>query len=159
MSFSTAPQPLYTTFTMPRIVSATDALLPPVQYLPAPGYDFRTMSWMVDGAGNPIIVDGYTAWEQWCIMTLMTQRYAYRVHRRRHGTELNLVLRMLTRQDTEAMAVHVIRTSLTTDRRTKDVRNFAFDWSVAPDTTLVTCDIIPTIGNPRRIGAVPIRTG
>jgi len=157
MTQSSVVQPLYSTFTMPRVIPAIEALLPDVTYLPAPGYDFQRMAWMIDGSGNPIMVDGYTAWEQWCMMTIMIQRYAFLVFRRRYGTDLNIIMHMFSRNDAEAMTVHVIRDSLTTDRRTKDVTNFAFDWSLQPDTMLVTCDIVPTVGDPRRIGQLPVR--
>ena len=124
MTQSSVRQPLYSTFTMPRVIPAKEALMPSVTYLPAPGYDFQRMCWMVDGAGNPIMVDGYTAWEQWCMMTIMIQRYAFLVFRRRYGTDLNLIVHMFSRPDAQAMAVHVIRDSLTSDKRTKDVTNF-----------------------------------
>jgi hypothetical protein len=142
---------------MPRVIPAIQALVPPVTYLSAPGYDFERMAWMIDGSGNPIMVDGYTAWEQWCMMTIMIQRYAFLVFRRRYGTDLNLIMHMFARPDAEAMAVHVIRDSLTSDKRTRNVTNFQFDWSLGPDTMLVTCDIVPTIGDPRRIGQLPVR--
>ncbi|WP_027717306.1 DUF2634 domain-containing protein [Desulfovirgula thermocuniculi] len=139
---------LYPTFEVPPIVEQQ-------QTEPAPKYgkswlfDFAKGDFVVDGAGRVVQADGHTAWVQWCVKTVLTQRFAYVIYSFNYGTELEEALRQPARKAVEAELERAITEALLADPRTEMVRDFAFDWQ--GDEVTVAFTAVPVIGPPERL--------
>ena len=142
---------LYPAFEMPEIVEQQ-------QTEPAPRYgsswffDFGTGDFAIDGAGKVIQTDGHTAWAQWCVKTVMTERLACLAYSWDYGTEVEKALKKPTRAMIEAEIERTITEALLVDPRTELVRDFAFRWHA--DELYVSFTIVPVIGEPARIEGV-----
>ena len=139
---------LYPVFEMPEIVD-------PQQAEPAPRYgkswlfDFKKGDFVVDGAGRVTEADGHRAWIQWCVFTVLTQRFAHVIYSFDYGTELKEALRQPSRRAVEAELERVINEALLADPRTEMVRNFVFEWE--GDSVKVRFTAVPVIGEPAQL--------
>jgi phage baseplate assembly protein W len=122
---------------------------------PAPKYgrswlfDFAKGDFVVGGSGRVAEADGHTAWVQWCIKTVLTQRFAHVIYSFNYGTELEEALRQPSRKAVEAELERAITEALLADPRTELVRDFAFDWQ--GDEVTVALTVVPVIGPPERL--------
>ena len=113
--------------------------------------DFAKGDLILDGAGRLVLTgDGYHAWVQWCVKTLLTERYAFMAYRRRYGMEMEKVYRQRSRASTELALRSAITEALTTDKRTGAVGSVEFEW-VTGDSLDVTIVVSPRIGSAKRI--------
>lgn len=139
---------LYPVFEAPSLVEQQ-------QTEPAPKYgkswffDFEKGDFITDGAGRVIQTDGYTAWAQWCVKAVLTERFAYLVYGPGYGCELEQARKQPSRQAVEAELERVITEALLADPRTEMVRDFAFEWQ--GDEACITFTAVPVIGTPERI--------
>lgn len=139
---------LYPVFDMPDLIEQQ-------QTEPAPKYgkswlfDFEKGDFVVDGAGRVIQTDGHTAWVQWCVKTVLTQRFAHVIYSFDYGTELEKALKQPSRKAVEAELERVITEALLADPRTEMVRDFSFEWQ--GDEVYVTFTAVPVIGTAERI--------
>lgn len=139
---------LYPAFDMPELIEQQQAE-PAPRYGKSWLFDFEKGDFVLDGAGRPVIVDGHFAWAQWCIKTVLTERFAYLVYSWNYGTEMEGALKQPSRQAVEAELERVITEALLADPRTELVRDFQFEWK--SNELNVTFIVTPTIGTPERI--------
>jgi hypothetical protein len=118
---------LYPTFEMPALAEEQQAE-PGPEYGESWLFDFATGDFVVGGTGRVVIANGHTAWEQWCVMAVMTQRFAYPVYSNDYGAELDEAVRQEDRGAVEADVEQTVTETLMVDPRTKLVRDFAFRW-------------------------------
>ena len=136
---------LYPSFDMPELIEQQ-------QTEPAPRYgkswlfDFKTGDFVIDGAGKVIQTDGHTAWAQWCVKTVLTERFAYLAYSQNYGTEIETALKQPSRQAVEAELERTITEALLMDPRTEMVRDFQFTWE--GDQLRVAFTVVPAVGDP-----------
>jgi len=114
---------LYPVFEVPELVEQQ-------QTEPAPKYgkswlfDFKKGDFVLDGAGRVVEADGHTAWVQWCIKTILTQRFAYVIYSSDYGTELEEAQKQPDRKAVEIELERAITEALLVDPRTEMVKDF-----------------------------------
>lgn len=142
---------LYPIFEAPPLVEQQ-------QTEPAPKYgkswlfDFAKGDFVVDGAGRVPVADGHTAWVQWCIKTVLTERFAYLIYSPNYGCELEKAIQQPSRKAVEAELERTITEALLADPRTEMVRGFSFSWQ--GDQVKVSFTAVPVIGDPERLEVV-----
>jgi len=138
---------LYPKFDMPDLVEEVEdtSIAYPKSWL----FDFDTGDFVLDGAGNVVEADGLTAWAQWCVKAVLTQRLAFVVYNWDYGVDLENVMKQPTRAVTEAELEKEITEALMTDPRTAEVKNFTFEWS--GDELTVSFIIVNAAGVPAEI--------
>lgn len=139
---------LYPAFDVPEVIEQQ-------QTEPAPKYgkswlfDFEKGDFVVDGAGRVVETDGHTAWAQWCVKSVLTERFAYLIYSTNYGAEIEQALRQPSRKAVEAELERVITEALLADPRTEMVRDFSFEWQ--GDEVKVAFTVAPVIGTPERL--------
>ncbi len=138
---------LYPKFDMPDLVEEVEdtSIAYPKSWL----FDFDTGDFVLDGAGNVVEADGLTAWAQWCVKAVLTQRLAFVVYNWDYGVDIENVMKQPTRAVTEAELEKEITEALMTDPRTAEVKNFTFEWS--GDELTVSFIIVNAAGVPAEI--------
>ena len=139
---------LFPIFEMPELVEQQQTE-PVPQYGKNWLFDFEKGDFVVDGAGKMVMADGQTAWAQWCIKTVLTERFAHVIYSFNYGTELEEALRQPSRRAVEAELERVINEALLADPRTEMVRNFVFEWE--GDSVKVRFTAVPVIGEPAQL--------
>lgn len=112
-------------------------------------FDFEKGDFVTDGSGRVVTCDGYTAWAQWCVKTVLTERFAYLAYSSDYGVEMD---NALAHPDPKAVQSEVERTiteALLVDPRTESVQNFTFSRS--GDGLAVAFELVPTVGTPTRV--------
>ena len=142
---------LYPSFEMPEIVEQQQAQ-PEPEYPKSYLFDFEKGDFVLDGAGRIVIADGYTAWVQWCVKTVMTERFACLAYSGNYGVEIDKALKQPTRAAVETEVERTITEALIIDPRTEMVKDFSFRWYA--DELYVTFTVVPVIGNVARIEEV-----
>ena len=142
---------LYPSFDMPELIEQQQTELAP-RYNKSWLFDFKTGDFVIDGAGRVVQADGYTAWAQWCVKTVVTERFAYLAYSQNYGTEIEAALRQPSRQAVQAELERAITEALLVDPRTEVVRDFAFEWR--GDELYVSFTVIPVVGEAVRIEGV-----
>lgn len=146
-------QNLYPVFDMPEIVEQRQTQ-PVPDYPESYLFDFEKGDFVTDGAGRVVIADGHTAWKQWCIKAVLTQRFAFLAYSWDYGVELDRAIKMPTRSAVEAEIEGVIREALLVDPRTEKVDGFRFRW--LGDQLWVSFIATPVVGEPAAIEGVRI---
>ncbi len=141
---------LYPVFNMPELIEEQAVKTP--EYGKSWLFDFEKGDFVVDGAGRIVIADGYTAWVQWCVKTVLTQRFAHVVYSFDYGTELEEALKQPSMKAVEAKLERAITEALLADPRTEMVRDFAFEWE--GDAVKVSFTAVPVIGEPAQLEVV-----
>lgn len=142
---------LYPAFDMPELVEQQ-------QTEPAPKYsrswlfDFSKGDFVVDSAGRVVEADGHTAWAQWCVKTVLTERFAHVIYSSDYGTESEQALKQPSRKAVETELERVITEALFVDPRTERVTDFAFEWD--GDVVKVSFTVVPVVGPPERMEVV-----
>ena len=142
---------LYPVFEVPELVEQQ-------QTEPAPKYgkswlfDFKKGDFVLDGAGRVVEADGHTAWMQWCVKTVLTQRFVHVIYSFDYGTELEEALKQPSRKAVEAEMERAITEALLADPRTEMVKDFVFEWE--GDIVKVSFTAVPVIGEPARLEVV-----
>lgn len=142
---------LYPTFEPPTIVEQEQPQLAP-EYPKSYLFDFEKGDFVLDGAGRIVIADGYTAWVQWCVKTVLTERFAYLAYSWNYGVEIDEALKQPTHAAVETEVERTITEALIIDPRTEMVKDFSFRWYA--DELYVTFTVVPVIGNVARIEEV-----
>lgn len=142
---------LYPTFEPPTIVEQEQPQLAP-EYPKSYLFDFEKGDFVLDGAGRIVIADGYTAWVQWCVKAIITERFSYLAYSGNYGVEIDKALKQPTRALVEMEIERTITEALMADPRTELVRDFSFKWRA--DELYVSFTIVPVIGEPARIEEV-----
>ena len=142
---------LYPTFEPPTIVEQEHPQLTP-EYPKSYLFDFEKGDFVIDGAGRIVIADGHTAWAQWCIKAVLTERFACLAYSRNYGAEVEQALKQPDRALVEMEIKRTITEALLVDPRTELVKDFSFKWHA--DELYVSFTIVPVIGDPARIEEV-----
>ncbi len=144
---------LYPTFELPPIVEQEQPQLVP-EYPKSYLFDFEKGDFVLDGAGRIVIADGYTAWTQWCVKTILTERFAYLAYSGNYGAEIDKALKQPTRAVVETEVERTITEALLFDPRTYAVRDFSFEWR--GDELYISFTVIPVVGEAVRIEGVKL---
>ncbi len=145
---------LYPVFEMPELVEQQQTQ-PEPEYLESYLFDFEKGDFVRDAAGRIAIADGHTAWVQWCIKTVMTERFACLAYSWNYGVEAEQAIKHPDRALVEMEIERTITEALMADPRTELVRDFSFKWRT--DELYVSFTIVPVIGEPARIEGVRLR--
>lgn len=95
------------------------------EYRPSALWDFETGDFVSDGAGRIVEADGQTAYLQWCVKVVQTERYACLAYDEDIGTEIE----NMEKDDRLAVESDLERTiteALMVNPRTEYVRDFEF---------------------------------
>ena len=144
---------LFPVFDMPELVEQARPK-PEPEYLESYLFDFEKGDFVVDGAGRAVIADGHTASKQWCIKTVLTERFAFLAYGWGYGVELEEALKNPSRAIVEMEIEKAITEALVIDDRTELVKDFTFKWS--GDQLWVNFTVIPVIGEIVRIKGVQV---
>ena len=144
---------LFPVFDMPELVEQARPK-PEPEYPESYLFDFEKGDFVVDGAGRVVIADGHTAWKQWCIKTVLTERFAFLAYGWDYGVELEEALKNPSRAIVEMEIEKAITEALVIDDRTELVKDFTFKWS--GDQLWVNFTVIPVIGEIVRIKGVQV---
>lgn len=144
---------LYPTFEMPELVEQRQER-PQPKYPKSYLFDFEKGDFVVDGAGRVVIADGHTAWVQWCIKTILTERFACLAYSWDYGVEVGGALRQPSRLAIEMEVERTITEALLVDPRTEQVRDFTFRREA--DQLWVSFVAASVIGDAARIEEVRV---
>jgi len=144
---------LYPVFEMPELIEQQQAQ-PEPEYPKSYLFDFEKGDFVIDGAGRIVIADGHTAWAQWCVKTVLTERFAYLAYSGNYGVEIDEALKQPTRAVVEAEVERTITEALLFDPRTYTVRDFSFEWR--GDELYISFTVIPVVGKAIRIEEVKL---
>jgi len=144
---------LYPAFEIPEIIEQQQTQ-PEPEYPESYLFDFEKSDFVLDGAGRIVIADGYTAWVQWCIKAVLTERFAYLAYSGNYGVEIDRALKQPTRAVVETEVERTITEALLADPRTYAVRDFSFEWR--GDELYISFVVIPVVGEAARIEGVKL---
>jgi hypothetical protein len=136
---------LYPVFEMPELIEQQQTQ-PEPEYPESYLFDFEKGDFVRDTAGRIVIADGHRAWVQWCVKTVLTERFAYLAYSQNYGAEIETALRQPSRQAVEAELERTITEALLVDPRTQVVRDFRFTWQ--GDQLQVAFTVVPAVGDP-----------
>lgn len=142
---------LYPTFEPPTIVEQEQPQLTP-EYPKSYLFDFEKGDFVIDGAGRIVIADGHTAWAQWCVKTVLTERFTCLAYSWNYGAEIEQAIKQPDRALVEMEIERTITEALMADPRTESVRDFRFKWYA--DELYVSFTAVPVIGEPASIEGV-----
>ena len=119
---------LYPTFEVPTIADSTENT--EVVYRPSVFFDFEKGDFCMDGNGRLRAADGQEAWTQWCLKTVLTQRFALLAYTENLGVEMIEAFAEPTRATQQMAMERTIRDALMADPygRTLYVRDFQWKW-------------------------------
>ena len=141
---------LYPTFEMPEIIEQQTEPVP--QYGKSWLFDFEKGDFVVDGAGRVVETDGHAAWVQWCVKSVLTERFAYLIYSTDYGAEIEQALKQPSRKTVEAELERVITEALLVNPRTELVKDFVFQWE--GDAVKVSFTAVPVVGSPERLEVI-----
>lgn len=137
---------LFKTFDIP--IDVEDDTAPP-HYGTAPRFDFEKGDFILQ-AGRLVMIEGYHAWVQWCVKTVLTQRYRFIIYDDDYGTELeDLERHQRSQSDLESFVEETIRDALMQDDRTGSVNDFTV--RTTGDELHVDFWIEPAVGPGHRV--------
>jgi len=118
---------LFPVFEVPEI--NTSAKSSALKYKKSLYFDYSTGDFVTDGANKLVLADGKEAYRQWCIKTVMTERYDHLAYGADYGAELEEAMKETTLQATESAIERTITEALKVNPHTEYVKDFAFDQS------------------------------
>ena len=144
---------LYPIFEMPELMEQQQTQ-PEPEYPESYLFDFEKGDFVRDTAGRIVIADGHRAWAQWCVKTVLTERFAYLAYSGNYGVEIDEALKQPTRAAVETEVERTITEALLADPRTYAVRDFSFEWR--GNELYVSFTVIPVVGEAARIEGVKL---
>ena len=144
---------LYPVFEMPELMEQQQAQ-PEPEYPESYLFDFEKGDFVRDAAGRIAVADGHRAWAQWCVKTVLTERFAYLAYSGNYGVEIDEALKQPTRAAVETEVERTITEALLADPRTYAVRDFSFEWR--GNELYVSFTVIPVVGEAARIEGVKL---
>lgn len=110
-------------------------------YKPSIFFDFDSEDFVTLHNGKLKEASGYEAWKQWCIKTLMTQRYACEAYSDDIAIDFESALQAETRDEAESILQREIEEALMADpsERTLYVGAIEFEWEA--DSCAVSVEI------------------
>ncbi|ADQ06519.1 conserved hypothetical protein [Caldicellulosiruptor hydrothermalis 108] len=137
---------LYPVFDMPELIEQTESIK---QYGKSWLFDFEKGDFFTDSSGRILEADEHQAWVQWCIKTVLTERFAYLIYSTDYGVEIEQALKQSDRRTVETELERVITEALLIDERTEVVKDFAFEWQ--GDSLKVSFTVVSVFGTSERI--------
>lgn len=132
---------LYPTFDVPDIEEESEDNQ---HYYPSVLFDWETGDFALDGGGNLVESDGVTAWKQWCIKCLYTEREELIAYDEDYGVEFDDALQSNDREAIESDLEETITDALMEHPCTDSVTNYLFSWAsdgVTVSMTVVGVDL------------------
>lgn len=126
---------LYPTFEVPEIPDETED---GQHYFPSVRFDWETGDFVLDGSGNLVESDGITAWRQWCIKCLYTEREQFIAYSADYGVETEDTMQLNDREAIESDLESTFTDALLQHPCTDSVTDFAFSWSSDSVTVALT---------------------
>lgn len=142
---------LYPVFEMPELMEQQQTQ-PEPEYPESYLFDFEKGDFVRDAAGRIAVADGHRAWVQWCVKTVLTERFACLAYSWNYGVEVEQARKQPDRTLVEMEIERTITEALMVDPRTELVRDFSFKWRA--DELYVSFTAVPVIGEPVRIEEV-----
>lgn len=138
---------LFPTFDVPEVSVPSANNLPeyPVSYK----YDFENSDFVIDGAGRLVEISGHEAWVQWCVMSVMTERFEALVFDASMGVDYDGMKQQPNRETRQAWLEREITEALLVDPRTESVRDFTFTWP--GDAVYVGFIAVPVVGTSEKV--------
>lgn len=128
---------LYPVYDVPSIVIDDEEKQ---KYYPSLDFDFETGDFVLDGSNNIMTAEGQRAYKQWCIKTILTERYTCLAYDSDIGTEMT---RAAQQPEYEAQCSEIEKQyteALMANPKTEYVREFEFSQP-EPDVISVTFTI------------------
>ena len=91
-------------------------------------FDYETGDFLRDGSGNMVPADGREAYRQWCLKTVMTERFTCLSYTTDIGTEMIEALAHADRAAVESAVERTINEALMVNPKTEYVRDYVFSW-------------------------------
>lgn len=145
---------LFPVFEMPELVEQQQTA-PNPEYPESYLFDFEKGDFVRDAAGRIAVADGHRAWVQWCVKTVLTERFACLAYGWDYGVETEKAMKQSSRAMIETEIGRTITEALLADPRTELVRDFSFKWQA--DELFVSFTAVPVIGDPAHIEGVRLR--
>lgn len=120
------PDTLFPVIDVPAIVTPTAA--EEQKYKPSVFFDYEVGDFCRDGAGKMIPSDGREAYMQWCIKTVMTERFVCLAYSTDIGTEMIDALTQADHAAVESALERTINEALMVNPKTEYVREYEFIW-------------------------------
>ncbi len=117
---------LFPVFDVPEIKEEK----PTIKYNRSAYFDFNKGDFVRDGSNKIVSCDGKEAWRQWCIKTVLTERFVYSAYSNNEGVELEQALQWSDIKAVESSIEKTVTEALMADPmgRTQFVRDFQFNW-------------------------------
>lgn len=115
-----------------------------VEYGRSWAFDFIAGDFVNIGGVTPE-TEGHRAWADWCVKTVLTQRWAFIIYPDDYGTDLDEVRSASGRSESETLIENEIVDALSADPRTDRVHDFDFEWQ--GDSCVVTFAVEPSEGS------------
>lgn len=147
-------QRLFPTFDTPQTVEEINEARNKNAFKPSIYFDEKLGDFRRNGAGQLQTANGYEAWEQWCINTVQTERYACLGYSENYGVEIEKAFLKTNRVVVESLIQQTVEEALLADPagRTQGVTDFTFEWQ--NDSVLVGCTISSVSGDKANIEVI-----
>lgn len=142
---------LYPTFDILDDIDEQQAEQEQTQYKISVFFDFTKGDFVLDEQGRLKTATEAEAWEQWCIKTIQTQRYAFMSYSDNYGVELEEIFSETSKAIKEAMIENSISEALLADPygRTAYIKDFSFKWQT--DSVIISLTIVGTENQERGV--------
>ncbi len=119
---------LFPTFAVPKVVEGT--LQEENRTKKSLYFDFEKGDFALEGSGEIKTATPYDAWVQWCLKTVLTQRWAFFAYSSQAGVEMEEAFSQQDRKAQESYLEKTVTEALLADpySRTKRVYDFTFVW-------------------------------
>ncbi|NSW90205.1 MAG: DUF2634 domain-containing protein [Firmicutes bacterium] len=144
-----ADKNLFPVFEMP-LVMPEEQKTSTIKYGRSWKFDFELGDFVMDGGNKVKEADGHTAWAQWCMKTLLTERGSCLAYSDAIGIESDEVRKQPSRKAAESVLERTVTEALLADPRTDSVRDFKFTWT--GDNVYASFTVYPKIGAPEKMG-------
>lgn len=117
---------LFPTFEVPAIVDEAESLAP--NYKESIYFDINKGDIVLDGSGCVKVADDRSAWLQWCMKMLVSERHTLLAYPSDIGVEMENISELADKKAQEVAIENTIRETLMNDpsHRTVDVADFEF---------------------------------
>lgn len=117
-------QNLFPVFEVPQIITPAAAV--ERKYRPSVYFDYDAGDFRRNGSGNMIVAEGQEAYRQWCLKTVMTERFTRLSYTTGIGTEMIDALAQADRAAVESAVECTINEALMVNPKTEYVRSYQF---------------------------------
>lgn len=123
------PETLFPVIDVPAIVTPT--AVKEQKYKSSVSFDYELGDFTRDGAGKMLQADGREAYMQWCMKTVMTERFTCLSYNADIGTEMIDALVQADHAAVESAIERTINEAIMVNPKTEYVRDYEFIWNNA----------------------------